>query len=469
MCTSILVGKKATIDGSVIIARNEDCGATANPKVFRVFSASDEKNRVYESENTGVKIELPNKALRSTGTPGEDPNEVGVYTESGINELNIAVSSSESLYGNERVLGIDPLVGDGIAEDAINDIVCPYIKSARDGVEYLGELIEKHGSAEGNGILFADEDEAWYMEIPTGHHWVAQRIPDDCYAVAPNRVCIEEVDFEDDDNFLYSTGLREFVLENNLNPNPNTFNFRKIFGTYTSHDRAYNTARAWYAHKFLRPDLEFGIEDEDIPFIVKADRLLSIYDVDYVLSSHYNDTEFDPIGKLGTESEKKRYRPISLCRTHESHILQIRNNVDEGVKGIHWLAMGPTAYTPYVPFFSNINDTPEIYRDMTEKLSLNNAYWIFKLLAYYSEVNRKSMDKEIRDFMTKMRSYTYSRVKEVTDSSKGYSGDDLTEFLTRENQKTSDYVIEKTLEMIQTLAFNAFDSSKLIYKFDTDL
>lgn len=55
-------------------------------------------------------------------------------------------------------------------------VVLPYIKSARDGVQRLGKIIEKHGAAEADGILFADRDEAWYMEIGSGHYWVAQRI-----------------------------------------------------------------------------------------------------------------------------------------------------------------------------------------------------------------------------------------------------------------------------------------------------
>lgn len=66
--------------------------------------------------------------------------------------------------------------------------VLPYIHSARDGVQYLGKLIAKYGSPAGNSVLFSDKDEIWYMEIVTGHHWVAERIPDDCYAATGNRV-----------------------------------------------------------------------------------------------------------------------------------------------------------------------------------------------------------------------------------------------------------------------------------------
>ncbi|MCG4607355.1 C69 family dipeptidase, partial [Bifidobacterium longum] len=70
----------------------------------------------------------------------------------------------------------------------------PFINSAREGVQYLGQLIKKYGSAEGNGVIFSDKNDVWYMKIITGHHWVAQRIPDDCYAITGNRIAIQEVD-----------------------------------------------------------------------------------------------------------------------------------------------------------------------------------------------------------------------------------------------------------------------------------
>ena len=81
----------------------------------------------------------------------------------------------------------------------------------RDGRRYLGKLIAKYGSPEGNGVIFSDKDDVWYMEIVTGHHWVAQRIPDDSYAVAANQVAIQQVDFNNPDNFMWSEGIQEFV------------------------------------------------------------------------------------------------------------------------------------------------------------------------------------------------------------------------------------------------------------------
>lgn len=102
------------------------------------------------------------------------------------------MSATESVYANERVLAFDPLnLESGLNEDVIVAMVLPFIKSAQEGVAYLGDLVAKYGSAEGNGVIFSDKNDVWYMEIVTGHHWVAQRIPDDAYAVTGNRVAIK--------------------------------------------------------------------------------------------------------------------------------------------------------------------------------------------------------------------------------------------------------------------------------------
>lgn len=467
-CTTVIVGKKASIDGSIMIARNEDYHGPINPKRFVVHQPSEEKNRTYTSENTKLTYELPEKAYRTTAMPSEDSNEAGVYASAGINELNVAVSSTESLYGNERVLALDPLIKGGVAEDAINDVVAPFVTSARDGVRYLGELIKKYGSAEGNGIIFADKDDAWYMEIPTGHHWVAVRIPDDCYAVAPNHVCIEEIDFKDPDNYMWSEGIQEFVEENHLNPFQEGWNFRKIFGTYRELDRVYNCPRAWYAQKVLNPDKVYCPVSGDIPFIHKAPHLISHEDVARVLGSHYNETDFDPIGH-GTEQDKRRFRAISLSRTSQGHILQMRPEAEKRVMGIQWISMGTGAFNPFIPFFTYVNDTPTQYKNTREEMHLDNAYWLAKLFAYYAETHHGPFHRDTAEYIQRMMIMGRQRVKEITEGAKGKSDEELLTYLTEENQKTADLYIEETTKQLRDYATRALSISKLSFLMDANL
>ena len=471
-CTSVLVGKKASVDGSVMIARNEDFHKPVSVKLFTVEPASEVKNRTYVSCNTGVNVALPEKALRCTSVPQAFPllkEAKGEYGEAGINEKNVAVSSTESVYGNPRVLAYDPLVPNGIGEDAINSIVTPFIGSAREGVTFLGKLIAQYGSAEGNGILFADSEEAWYMEIPCGHYWVAQRIPDDCYAVAPNQVSIECIDFSNEKDFMWAHGIQSFVEKHKLNPDREGFNFRHIFGTSTEKDRVYNTPRAWFAQKYLNPEIEQSPVSNDIPFIRKANRLISVEDIQYILSSHYNETVYDPIGASGTEYEKTRFRAISLSRTAESHILQLRPNVPQGITGIQWLAFGTTAFTPYVPFFTNINDTPKLYKKKSATVSLDNAYWLFKILGFLTESRYTAFHDANVTYLHEMQSYAFTRIFEVSKAGASLNGAPLTEFLTAENEKTARHVVKKTKDLIAQLMLESLSYSKLSFTMDKNL
>ena len=279
-CTAMLVGKNATIDGSTIIARDEDAEDGVNPKTFKVFPAQDYTGEHYVSKYNGLTVEMKGQGCRYTATPNGMPDE-GRWDEQGINEYNVAMSATETEMTNARVLGHDPLVENGINEDSMVYLVLPFIKSAREGVQRLGSLIEKYGTGESNGIAFSDKDEVWYFETGGGHQWVAQRIPDNAYAIAPNIMCIEEVDFNDHDSFMYAPQIKDFVEKYHLNPNSRTFNFRNIFGTQDEADAYYNTPRSWYGQKLFTPSLKQEPTSQKIPFIQHAEKKIAVEDVEY--------------------------------------------------------------------------------------------------------------------------------------------------------------------------------------------
>ena len=93
---------------------------------------------------------------------------------------------------------LDPSEG-GLGEEDFVTLTLPYLHSAFDGVKRVGYLVEKYGTYEMNGMAFSDKDNIWYLETIGGHHWIARRIPDDAYVIAPNRLNIDEFDFDDTD------------------------------------------------------------------------------------------------------------------------------------------------------------------------------------------------------------------------------------------------------------------------------
>ena len=466
-CTSVMVGKKASLDGATYISRNEDRLVAIHPKRFLVQPAVSGRQEIYKSPYNGLTVPLPESGYRYTSTPNADESE-GPNEEDGFNEKNVGESATESVYANERVLAYDPFVKNGLAEDSMTTLVLPFINSARDGVRYLGELVKKYGSAEGNGVQFNDADEVWYMEIVTGHQWVAVRIPDDCYAVAANQIAIEDIDFNDPDNYMWADGIQEFVEKHGLNPDEDRWNFRHIFGTNTEKDHHYNTPRVWFAQRYLNPEIEQDPESPDLPFIRKASRKISVEDIQYILKSHYNETKYDPLGS-GSEHDRKTYRAISLSRTANSHILQMRNSHENEAAGVQWIGFGVPSFCPHVPFFTNANDTDVSYRELPEEMSLDSAYWLYETLAMVVESHYAEFIQDDLDYQKELSQWARTKIEEVDQVAKKMSGKELTKYLTEQNHLIAQYYNKETKKLLAKLTKQGAELSKLTFKMDPNL
>lgn len=463
-CTSILVGKQASVDGTIMIGRNEDSKA-AWPKRVVIHPHGDLDTR-FESKDTGLKLTLPKGSFKYSATP-EWTNKYGLFEEDGINEYNVAMSATESAYCNDRVLGCDPLVKGGLNEEAMVTVVLPFVKTAREGVQRLGDLIAEHGTGETNGILFADDNEAWYFESGAGHYWVAQRIPDDSYAVVANQLAIQEVDFNDPDNFMFHPQLKQFVEDNNLNPHPGTFNFRQIFGTATRSDAIYSTPRVWSGHQQFSPVTakdEFP-ESQDLPFIMKPEKKISIFDAQHYLASHFQVTPYDPIG-TGNDHDKHLYRPISLAKTQESHIMQMnRPGAD-----IQWIAMGVAAESVYVPFFAGINDVPAPYKRGKLPAQLNSAYWIFKHAGILADANLHDLLPQVEDVQHQLNQESVRMIKETDQElQKITDKDERSKYLTTQSENIATDALDAYRHLSLRLITQLTDQCQLNFHTDENL
>lgn len=467
-CTSILVGKKASVDGSTMIGRNEDCKATW-PKHFVVHPHKEYKEKpVFKAQENAFIMELPTVRGKYTATP-EWTNKEGLFEEEGINEYGVAMSATESAYSNSYVLGFDPLVEGGISEASVVTVVLPYVKTAREGVKRLGEIVSKYGSSESNGILFSDQEEVWYFEIGSGHQWVAMRIPDDCYAVVSNRLAIQNIDFDDPDNFMWSEDIIDFVRKNHLNNSNNgSFNFREIFGTRNESDLYYNNPRVWYGQRMFNPEIKQDPESYDLPFVRKPSRLISVQDAKDFLASHYQGTPFDPVGK-GSHEDKTRYRPISLAKAQESHVLQIRPNLPIEVGGIHWLSMGVAAQSVFVPFFAGIKDTPLEYKIGKLTYEPKSAYWIFKLAGVLLDPHYNTFVDVVGDVQEKLNIYFQQKINEADIKANDLAPQEVSDFVTKISNECAEYAMDSYKHLSYEMISKSTDFSKLNYNTDENL
>ncbi len=398
-CTTILVGKNAANDRSTMIARTDD--GHFDEKKLIVLPRPGKK---YRSVISHVEIDLPDDPLRCTASPSVDPKN-GVWAATGINEANVGMTATETITSNPRVLAADPLVEykkaasrrekdvpGGIGEEDIVVLVLPYIRSAREGVERLGALLERYGTYESNGVAFNDENEVWWLETIGGHHWMARRVDDDAVVINPNQFGMDGFDLADAFGarraHMCSADLREFIADNCLDLNQNgVFNPRDIFGSHTDMDHIYNTPRAWFMGRYLTPfshrwegaGAEFTPESDNIPWSLVPDRKITAEDVKYMLSSHYQGTPFDPYTSQDT-GRRGAYRSIGINRTGVTSICQIRSGVPEAIKGIEWICFGSTTFAAMLPVYANVPSMPAYLSRVTLDVSTENFYWGSRLL-----------------------------------------------------------------------------------------
>lgn len=416
-CTTILVGKGASYDGSTMMARNDDSGSGSfAPKKLTVVKPGDQP-RHYKSVISHVEIDLPDDPLRYTAVPNAVRGE-GIWAGSGINEKNVAMTATETITTNPRVLGADPLVvfekgvtaeeaaadgtvekkekAGGIGEEDLVTLVLPYISSAREGVKRLGALLQEYGTYETNGIGFSDRDEIWWFETIGGHHWMARRVPDRAYVVMPNQLGIDKFDFRDamgeQKEYMCSPDLLDFVNKNHLdltNYDSDEFSPRLAFGSLDDADHVYNTPRAWYMGRYFNPhtvkwdgpDADYTPESDDIPWCFVPERKITVEDVKYILSSHYQGTPYDPYGSYGEEKSRGAYRSIGVNRTDFMAILQLRPYMPDECMAVEWLAFGSNVFNVAVPLYADTDKVPAYLGTTDADVSTDSFYWTSRLIA----------------------------------------------------------------------------------------
>ena len=468
-CTTILVGKNASFDGSTMVARTED----APSGVFRakkfVNVAPEEQPRKYKSVISKVEIDLPNNPVRYTAVPNAILDN-GIWGQCGANEYNVSMSATETITSNERVLGADPLVDCGIGEEDIYTIVMPYIASAREGVTFLGNLLEKYGTYEMNGIAFQDENEIWWLETIGGHHWMARRVPDDSYVIMPNQLGIDKFDFDDafgaKKEFMCSADLLDFVKKYHLDLSiDGDFNPRHAFGSRSDADHTYNTPRAWILQRYFNPtsntydgiNADYRPDSDNLPWARIPEKKITVEDIKYALSHHYQGTEYDSYSKDIHSVKKGTLRPIGINRTNFLGLVQIRPYMPDELKCLQWLAIGSCVFNAIVPFYTNINRTPDYLANTTNQVTTKNFYWTNRLIAALCDAHFADTASHIERYQLKVQSQSTALINKYDEKfiAEKISKDNAKDFLEKANDNIADELKVQTDDLLDKALYTA--------------
>ena len=364
-CFSILVGKDASTDGSVIFGHNDDTGMSL-VNTYKVPRQKHKPGEVIALENGG---ELPQVAETYSyiwmNMPGK--NVCDTY----INEHGVTVGSN-GCPSKEK----NPELTDGGIVYWIRRAVAERVSSAREGVEIAGALIDKYGYASsGRTYIIADTNEGWLLNAVNGKHWVAQRIPDDKIAVIPNYYTIGEIDLSDTKNFLGSPDIIEYAIEQGwYDPaKDGKFHFAKTYSDGGSLRTNDNYNRMWQGVNLVSgKDYEYKSE---LPAAVKPVHKVSAQNIMAVLRDHYIGTELDKTMNYILGSPYKMNGP-TICAggTQYSTVAHLRNWLPVEIGAIMWVAQYRPDVQAYTPYYSSMQSVPELYGYGDYKIAIGHQY-----------------------------------------------------------------------------------------------
>jgi len=374
-CYAVIVGRKASADGSVLVGHNEENAGR------RVLYFTRIPRRRYPA-GSQVRLlrggSLPQVSQTWSFLWSENPGlefSDGYLNEHGVVIVSDACPSREDDYhtlvarGEIRNGGIGYMLRRLVAERAT---------SAREGVELAGRLIEQFGYvASGRTYVIADPKEAWLLAVVRGRRWVARRVPDDAVVVLPNVYIIDEVSLDDRESFLGSADLISYAVRRGwFDPDHEApFSFRRVYG---------HPGLAEPDPRRLRGrQLITGRPASTIDSLgVKPARKMTVADVATILRD-----------RAGT-------RHISSPFVQEGAVFQLRSNMPPEIGCVWWRTTAQPATSVLTPWYLGVNTTSPSYDravDVATRTSLEYhfnpppgtfeprgklAWWTFRRLQY---------------------------------------------------------------------------------------
>ncbi len=349
-CTAVYVGRDASQDGTMILARSNDYQAVWPNHVIVVDRVEDEPGRVMPVDNGNtVFAELPATTYKYTATPFMDSslsiNGLQQDAAACANEYGVVMTMSITAFTRDEALSADPLIENGITEFSANDLVICQSKTAREAVDVLLGLIDRFGSSECNIALIADQNEAWCVEMYTGHQYAAVKLPPDMVAVFGNEFSLEYVsDYAD---AIVSENLETLADDNGFAVRAENGELN-LLATYAIDPINYSHMRTWIGHRILSPS-SYGEYDlsEKYPLVFEADEQISLKDVMEIMRNRFDGTKYSP-----DETGRIDMRVIGTDVALSVHVLQVDPALPADMSCITWVSTAPALYGVFVPVSS---------------------------------------------------------------------------------------------------------------------
>lgn len=449
-CTNFLVGKKASTDGSTIVS----------------YSA-DSYNLYGELYHWSSKTYRPGEMLKvyewDTGKyMGEIPQVLKTYNVIGnMNEHQLTIAET-TFGGREELVDTTGIMDYG----SLIYITLQRSKNAREAIKVMTDLVREHGFASsGESFSIADPNEIWIMEMigkgsgNKGAVWVAIRIPDDCVSAHANQARIQQFPLNDPENCIYAPDVISFAREKGyFNGKDKDFSFAKAYAPLDFGALRFCEARVWSFFNNVNKDMAKyvtyakGETTDPMPLYIKADRKLSVQDIQAMMRDHYEGTELDwrydvgagpfnspyRLSPLTFEYESESYcneRPIATQQTGFSFVAQMRSWLPNHIGGVLWFGVDDAAQTVYYPFYCNHNEVPhamEVGNGDLLTYSSTSAFWIHNRVSNMVYTRYSDMVVDMQKAQSKLENkFREAQPKIEKEANQIKSKDESVKFLTQ--------------------------------------
>lgn len=451
-CTCIAVGKDASIDGSTMITHNDDSGV-GDVRLWAIPAADwpegSTKEILVDGHSYGdygrwPYANFPAKELYGTGfVLGEMPQVPHTYRYfhsrySFANEKGVCMGETTCTpRGSEYADEVREAMGE--VEGKIDmwfcmDIALQRASTAREAVQVMGDLVEEYvwygGMSPGSGecAVITDGDEVWIQEFYGLDLWCAVKLPDDQVFVSANRHRIRDVNFEDEENVMYSPNLINFAVEKGwYDPNSGEpFRPADIYGPKIGQS---SSGREWRALSLLAPSLNLKYDDTEspyslYPFSVKPDKKVSVNDIFKIMGDTFEGTEFDltvgpGAGPYGDPVSKRPggARSINTKSTLFGQISQVRGWLPDPIKAVNWFGYGAMDTSYLTPLNCNMKELPKFYRvgSRYEDYDRDSGWWINTRVMHLAEYCYSEAIKDIYAFREPKMEMLYNTVPLVLE------------------------------------------------------
>jgi len=376
-CTTIIVGKNNTADGSVMIAHSEELGDSPQHLVV-IPRKTHEAGEMYISYS-GAKIPQPETTYAYIASTIFDKEYYPGDFTTGINEYQVSVANNMSwTRGVPEDTAWDVIDG-GIFWTEFTQLVLERCKTAREGVALMGKLCEEYHLSCDPGTMYgiADPTEGWFIEIARDGQWIAQRVPDNGFDMRANSYRIGSVDLDSPD-ILHSPNLVQYATDKGwYDPKTGLFSFADVYGDPPNQEDGYNTLRHQLVTELLT---DYGK--------ISADELMNL------LRSAYEGTEYYNADPNTGSPFHTDIRTISRTNTEVTSVAQLRSWLPAEVGGVIWWSFATSKTSPYVPWYYGATSFPDAYTKGTDVDPTDSAYWAFDDIRKYVDKNyARTIDK----------------------------------------------------------------------------